>query len=87
MKYNIEISFVKIYQYIEEDRLTGGNLHTHLRFYHTGRKRAQYVQRYKGQVQNRVSISQRSEVVANKTRIGDFETDTIVGANQKGAIR
>jgi len=86
IKHNIEISFVKIYQYIEVDKLTGGNLHTHLRFYHTGHRRAKYAQKYKGQIQDRVSISQRPEVVADKTRIGDFETDTIVGSNQKGAI-
>jgi len=86
LKYKINISLVRIYQYVEEDRLCGGELHTHLRFYHTGHRRAKYGQKYKGKIQDRVSISQRPEIVDDKIRIGDFETDTIVGANQKGAI-
>lgn len=86
LKHEINISLIRIYQYIEADKLSGGNLHTHLRFYHTGHRRAKYGQKYKGQIQDRVSISQRPEIVDDKTRIGDLETDTIVGANQKGAI-
>ena len=35
---------------------------------------------------HRVSISQREQIVDDKTRVGDWEIDTIVGANQKGAI-
>jgi len=86
LKHNINISLVRIYQYIEADRLQGGELHTHLRFHHTGHRRAKYGQKYKGSIQDRVSISQRPDIVKDKTRLGDFETDTIVGANQKGAI-
>jgi len=86
IRHNVNISLVRIYQYIEEDKLSGGDLHTHLRFYHTGHRRAKYGAKYKGQIKDRVSISQRPEVVDDKTRIGDLETDTIVGANQKGAI-
>ncbi len=85
-KYNINISFVRIYQYIEADKLLGGDLHTHLRFYHTGHRRAKYGAKYKGKIKDRVSISLRPEIVEDKQRIGDLETDTIVGANQKGAI-
>ena len=86
LKYNINISLVRIYQYVEADRLTGGTLHTHLRFYHTGHRRAKYGQKYNGKIKDRISISQRPDIVKDKTRLGDFETDTIVGANQKGAI-
>jgi len=86
LKHNINISLVRIYQYIEADKLSGGDLHTHLRFYHTGHRRAKYGAKYKGKIKDRVSISQRPEIVDDKRRIGDLETDTIVGANQKGAI-
>jgi len=86
LKHKINISLVRIYQYIESDKLTGGDLHTHLRFYHTGHRRAKYGAKYKGKIEDRVSISQRPDIVEDKQRIGDFETDTIVGANQKGAI-
>jgi len=86
LKHNINISMVRIYQYIEEDKLNDGELYTHLRFHHTSHRRAKYGQKYKGSIEDRVSISQRPDVVKDKTRLGDFETDTIVGANQKGAI-
>jgi IS30 family transposase len=83
---SIDISFVRIYQFIEHNRQEGGDLYTHLRFYHTGHRRAKYGSRSKGKIKDRVSISQRDEIVDEKSRIGDWEIDTIVGANQKGAI-
>ena len=83
---SINISHVKIYQYIEQDKLKGGDLHTHLRFYHTGKQRAKYGAKYQGRIKDRVSISQRPDIVNKKIRLGDWEMDTIVGANNKGAI-
>ena len=86
IKDNITISFVRIYQFIEQDRLEGGDLHTHLRFYHTGHRRAKYGAKYKGKIEGRVSISKRPDIVDEMSRIGDFEIDTIIGSNKKGAI-
>ena len=83
---NISISLVSIYQLIKEDKEKGGKLHEHLRFHHTGHKRVKYGTRYEGGIKDRVSISKRPDIVNNTMRIGDFEIDTIVGANQKGAI-
>jgi IS30 family transposase len=82
----LEISHVRIYQYIREDKLKGGDLHTHLRFYHTGKRRVQYGAKHKGRIKDRVSISQRPKIVDEKTRLGDLEIDTIIGTNRKGAI-
>ena len=82
----VNISHVSIYQYVAADKRTGGELHTHLRFYHTGRRRVKYGTKYKGRIADRVSISQRPKIVDEKIRVGDFEIDTIVGGNQKGAI-
>jgi len=83
---NIDISLVRIYQFVEEDRHSGGYLHKHLRFYHTGKRRAKYGMKYKGKINGRVSISQRPNIVDEKIRVGDFEIDTIVGSSQNGAI-
>ena len=83
---SIDISFVRIYQFIEQNKQEGGELYTHLRFHHTGHRRAGYGSKSKGRIKDRVSISQRDEIVDEKSRIGDWEIDTIVGANQKGAI-
>ena len=37
-------------------------------------------------IPNRVDIDQRPAVVAAKSRIGDWEADTIIGANHRGAV-
>jgi len=80
------ISHVRIYQFVEQDKQQGGDLYTHLRFYHTGHRRAKYGSKSKGRIKGRTSISQRDKIVDDKSRIGDWEIDTIVGVNQKGAI-
>ena len=81
-----DISYVRIYQFIEQDKQQGGDLHTHLRFYHTGHRRAKYGSKAKGRIKDRVSISQRDRVVDEKSRVGDWEIDTIVSNSKKGAI-
>jgi IS30 family transposase len=40
----------------------------------------------RGLIPNRVDIDRRPSVVAEKSRIGDWEADTIIGANHKGAV-
>ena len=34
----------------------------------------------------KILISQRPKIVEDKIRLGDFEIDTIIGTNKKGAI-
>ncbi len=38
-------------------------------------------------IKNRVSIDQRPECINNKERFGDWEVDTIIGRQQKGAMQ
>ena len=82
----LNISYVSIYKFIYHNKLNKGDLHTHLRYYHTGKKRAKYGQKYKGGIKDRISISKREEIVNSKQRVGDWEIDTIIGTNRKGAI-
>lgn len=77
------VSPERIYQYIRKDRVNEGNLYTFLRHKLKNRKRA-VGKHYP--VANRTSIEDRPEIVENKSRFGDWEMDTIIGANQKGAI-
>lgn len=85
IKHGLSLSFVRIYQHIESDRQNGGALHTHLRFY--GKKRrVKYGKKSKVRIKERVSISERPSIVDEKTRIGDFEIDTIIGKGKQGAI-
>jgi IS30 family transposase len=77
------VSHERIYQYIRKDKFNGGDLYTHLRH------KLKYRKRPVGKhfpIANRVSIDERPEVVELKTRFGDWEMDTIIGANQQGAI-
>lgn len=83
---NIHISHERIYQYIWEDKKKGGNLYKHLR-----RHGIKYNKRYSGKagrgcIPNRVDIKERPEIVNTKSRVGDWEGDTIIGAKHQGAI-
>jgi len=74
IRHSIKISFVHIYSYVYKDKDQGGTLHTHLRFYNR-KRRVKYGTRCSNGLKNRVSISQRPDIVEEKTRIGDFEMD------------
>jgi IS30 family transposase len=39
-----------------------------------------------GTIKNRVSIDERPEIVAEKTRMGDWEGDTVIDKNHKGGL-
>jgi IS30 family transposase len=80
------ISHETIYQYIWQDKRKGGSLYRELR--HHGKK---YNKRSKGTagrgcIPNRIDIKERPPIVEEKTRLGDWELDTIIGAGQSGAI-
>lgn len=82
----IEISHERIYQHVWSDKAQGGDLYKHLRHSHKKRKK-QYGSRDKrGQIKNRISIDERPKVVAEKTRVGDWEIDTVIGKNHQGAL-
>lgn len=79
------ISHERIYQHIWADKRNSGQLYKHLR--HSGKKRKQYGSKDKrGQIRNRISIDDRPEIVSEKTRIGDWEIDTVIGKNHQGAL-
>ncbi len=84
IKYNQPISYVTIYKYIYINRLAEGDLYKQLR--HKGKRRVKYDSKRKSRIKDRVSIHKRPEIVEDKTRLGDFEIDTIIGAGRKGAI-
>jgi IS30 family transposase len=79
------VSPERIYLYIYADKRRGGTLHRHLRSQKSQRRRARGYQR-RGQIPNRVSIEERPKIVDRKRRIGDWEGDTIVGAQRKSAL-
>ena len=75
-----------IYQFILKDKKAGGTLYKHLR--HQGKT---YRKRYgsahnRTGIPNRVGIEERPEIANERRRVGDWEADTIIGKNHKGAI-
>ena len=81
----LQISHEWIYQYIYRDKKDGGSLWKHLRCRKKRRKRyGSYEKR--GQIPNRTSIDERPQVVEDRSRLGDWEADTIIGKGRKGAI-
>ena len=75
-----------IYRYIYQDKSAGGKLYKYL-----VRASKKYRKRYgsydkRGQIVNRVSIEERPDVVDKKSRIGDWEGDTVIGKGRKNAF-
>ena len=77
------VSHTRIYQFIREDKESGGKLYLHLRHKLKHRKRP-VVGRCA--IKGRVSIEERPAIVDARSRFGDWEIDTIVGKDNKGAI-
>lgn len=84
MKYGINmVSHERIYQFIRQDKASGGILYKQLR------DRLKYRKRIVGKhmpVKDRVPISECPDIINNKQCFGDWEVDTTIGKNHKGAI-
>ena len=78
------VSHERIYQYIRADKKNRGTLYKHLR--HKLKHRKRPVGGKKIVIKNKVSIDKRADVINNRERFGDWEIDTIVGNQNKGAI-
>lgn len=73
------VSHEWIYRFIDVDKRGGGLLYLNLRH-----RRKRYHQRYgshdrRGQLRNRVSITERPAEVETRERLGDWEGDTVHG--------
>ena len=79
------VSRETIYLHIYRDKQEGGSLHRHLRRRHTYRKRMHKYHNRKGW-DTRRSIHERPAIVEMRSRLGDWEADTIVGREQRGGI-
>ena len=79
MEENISISTESIYRLILKDKVADGSLYRYLR--HQGKKyRKRYGQNdYRGRIPNRVDIADRPRIVDNRSRIGDWEADCVIG--------
>jgi transposase, IS30 family len=83
--HKVKISHEWIYQYILANKAVGGSLYKHLRCQKRNRKRYGCNER-RGSLPNRRSIDERPKMVEERSRIGDWESDTIIGKNHQQAI-
>ena len=72
--------------YIRADRRNGGDLYTHLRQAHKKRRNKYGSKDKRRQICNWASIDQHTDIVDEKSRIGDLEINTVIGQNHKGAL-
>jgi IS30 family transposase len=83
---NIRISHESIYRHVLIDKINGGTLYRHLRRSQRKRKKRYGSKNIRGHIPGRVSIDDRPDIVDAKNRIGDWEIDTVIGENHKGAL-
>ena len=80
------VSHETIYLYIWQDKKQQGNLYQYLARKQRCRRKRSRKNDERGHIPNKTSIEQRPQEANDRVRFGDFEQDTIIGANHKGAI-
>lgn len=80
------ISHESIYQRIRNDKQEGGELHKHLRCQKKRRKKYGSIDAGRGCIPDRIDIDERPKIVDKRTRVGDWEGDTVIGTHKKGAV-
>jgi len=86
LEHGINISHETIYKHIWANKKKGGTLYLHLR--QSGKKRNKRGSKNAGRglIPNRRDIAERPKIVEEKTRLGDWELDSIIGSHHQGAI-
>lgn len=80
------ISHECIYLHIWSNKRVGGDLYTHLRCQGKKYNKRRHGKSTRGHIKNRVCIDDRPSVVDEKSRIGDWEIDTVIGKGHSGAL-
>jgi IS30 family transposase len=84
--HGIDISPVTIYSWVYRNREQGGNAYRYLRQSHRRRRKRRASEDSRGQIPDRRMIDERPEVVDDRSRIGDWESDTVEGRKSSGFI-
>jgi len=83
---NLLISLETIYLHVWADKQHGGTLYENLRRRDRPYNKRANGKSTRGHIKNAISIEQRPQVVDDKSRIGDWEIDTIIGKGHSGAL-
>ena len=82
----VKISHETIYRHVWKDKSDDGTLYKLLRTQGKKYRSRGSNKDSRGRIKNAVSIDERPEVVDKKSRIGDWEIDTVIGKNHKQAL-
>ena len=74
------VSHESIYQHIYRDKRAGGQLHLHLRHRCKSYRKRGLGRERRGRIKDQVMIDEPPAVVAERSRIGDWEMDTVIGS-------
>ena len=85
-KQDIHISHETIYNFIWNNKREGGELYRYLRHGSKKYNKRSGVNAGRGSIPRRVDISDRPSIVETKSSIGDWDADTVIGANHSGVI-
>lgn len=83
---DMQVSHETIYRWVYADAHQGSELYRCLIRSHKKRRKHRKRLSLRGQIPGRVGIEQRPEIVKKRSRIGDWESDTMEGAKGKGAL-
>lgn len=82
----ISISHETIYRYVWTDKRSGGLLYQHLRHHGKRYNKRSSGKSGRGCIPDRVDIAERPKIVEEKSRIGDWEGDTVISAVSRTAL-
>ena len=82
----LHISYETIYRHVYAEARRGSDLGTHLRQGHKKRRKRLSGKDRRGIIPNRTFIDERPAIVEKKSRLGDWEGDTVEGGGKKGYV-
>lgn len=82
----ISLHHETVYQFIYDDKASGGELYQHLRVVSKSYRKRYGAYDRRGRIKNRVGIEERPGVVDRRNRVGDWEGDTVMGLGRKSAL-
>jgi len=83
---NVSLHHETIYQLIYKEKARGGDLHWHLRIASKPYRKRYGSYERRGKIKNRKDIDDRPAIVDRRSRIGDWEGDTIMGKGRRSAL-
>ena len=84
--HDIQISHETIYRYIYSDKARKDRLKRYLRQGMKRRRKKYGSGARASNIPNRVPITERPAIVANRERLGDWECDTVIGSDRKSVL-